>query len=674
MRNPFSAYVIGASVKERRHQMMKVTGLAIRILIMIVSFSGTIASAEVLAQSVRVDVSLDTVVSKGAPTVFGFSGNIWWIPQVFAVGVAETILDMKHLGITRISLGDQLLNDAKNVEDLQKRLETYPLNEFLRRYVKNGGEVMFVFDAVPRWISSNKSTRKDGRGHSIFRNSPPENYQQWSGVVETVVQHFNGRLGLDAYYEAWNEPIYMYRGSTEDFLKQYLYTVLGARKADRRARVGGPSVIEGVATAGMTPNTEAEKEHHTALELERRFLYKQFLDYASRTAIPELGLRRLPVDFLSWHSFYVDPTKYYELMVPVIRDALADAGYPPNTPLINSEWNIAAVPPYPEGDLNATEVGAAYAAMTLLAMHEAKVNGQVFQMYVDPEVDGYSGGVFTRTGISRANFNAFRLFSMIAGDQLRTKSTDPWVKSVAYFDGSKVYLLVATLAPTSTMIEGTLKMQSAIENEQFLKSIVKAELVGSLLKGKKLPQPFAGEISKISETGKERLRGALRKSASWKDGLTLEIALSGSRRPRANVTRYLIDSKHSNIYRDLGKAERQLMERQRRKRANAEQKLIARLREMGVSKQSAERFLSVLTNKRPLNEALALISPDRRKAVSKVVQKALIEARNHYMEDLNEIGSWQSARLHEETISWPSSGTFRIDVEPNSVQLFVWAP
>jgi hypothetical protein len=156
---------------------------------------------------IRVSVSAGAPAAEGPPAVFGYSGNIWRIPEAFAAGVPEQILGMRRLGIARISLGDEVLADATSLQDLQQRLTEYPLNDFLRRYVAAGGKVLFILDGTPRWLSADKSTQKiPGPDQPAFRISPPADDAEWSSVVETVVRHFNGRLGLNAYYEAWNEP------------------------------------------------------------------------------------------------------------------------------------------------------------------------------------------------------------------------------------------------------------------------------------------------------------------------------------------------------------------------------------------------------------------------------------------------------------------------------------
>jgi hypothetical protein len=630
---------------------------------------------DVSAQDVKIEVSLRSTISDGVPRVLRYSGNIWWIPKVFAVGVADKILAMTPPGMARISLGDQVLQHADSLNDLRHRLESYPLNDFLRKYKAAGGRVLFILDGVPRWISSNKSTRQlESPTQPIFRMSPPADYREWSKVVEVIVRHFNGRLGLNAYYESWNEPNWYYLGTSEQYFRQYYHSVLGARRADPKALVGGPAISEfiGSSTRIVGKPTDAEKLDAVRQYLRQNYLFKQFLDYAGRTPVPELGLKKLPVDFFSWHGFYVDPTSYYNLVVPVIRDALVAAGYPRSTPLFNTEWNIAPVPPYPEGDLNANEVGAAFVATSLLAMFESGVDGQIFQMYLDPGVNGYSGGTLTNSGIPRANHNAFRLFSLVKGRQLRTRTSDPWVKSAAFSDGKRVYLLLSTLVPTTKMAVETLGLRSALETTEFARSLADAGLDRALSRGQQLPESFLRKGREIEEIYKKAGQRMQQKAATWKDGVNLEIELSESERPAGNVTRYLIDASHSNIYRDLAKAEKFLAEQVSRRAADINRKLAARLRENGIGDAGIRKLDAEMKKGKSPGEAAAKIFPDKREVITKAIGQALREAREQYTEVLAEIENWESARLHKDKLTWPSSGNLKIRTEPYSVQLLVF--
>lgn len=621
------------------------------------------------AQNVKVEVVTGESGADRVPRIFGYGGNIWRIPEVFGAGIAQRILSMNHLGITRISLGDQVLTDATSLEDLQRRLDNYPLNEFLQRYAKAGGRVLFILDGMPRWVSSNKSDRTfPNPDQKVYRMSPPDDFNGWSRVVETIVRHFNGKLGLNAYYECWNEPNWYYLGTTEQFHKQYYYSVLGARKADPRALIGGPSVSEflGVGTRGDSER-QANKAALAKLSLEQQFAFRRFLSYAGKTPVPELGLNKLPVDFFSWHSFYIDPTIYYQMVVPAIRAALVAAGYPGNTPLIDTEWNIAAVPPYPEGNLNANEVGAAFVATSLIAMHETGVNAQIFQMYLDPGVEGYAGGTFTYSGIPRANFNTFRLYSMLKGRELKTRSSDPWVKSVAFHDGKNIYLMVATFVPTTKMTAETVRIYSALSNAELAKSIAAAGAAG----GSGVPEPLAGKVREAGERNKKLLDEIRQKAVAWKSGLTLDIALSGGRAPNGPVAHYVIDSQRSNIYRDLAKATQLLAQRREQIRRELADGLGTRLQSAGVSQDIAERIRSQAQDPRRGANPLAAVPADKREGVAKVLQQSAQEALARYSEALREIENWPSAQLHQEAATWPSSGNLRIRSEPYAVHLFV---
>jgi hypothetical protein len=643
------------------------SGVFKKILLVVISllFAATCSSAP----TVNIDVTGGSGQKEQVPRVYGFGGNIWHIPEAFSAGLAESIHMMPHLGITRVSLGDLILEDAENIEDVRRRLRDFPLNDFLRRYAASGGRVLFILDGVPRWLSSNRS-REIHRGpdQPIFRVSPPADMIGWSEVVEAIVRHFNGNLGLDAYYEAWNEPNYYYLGNTAQFLQQYRYTVLGARRADPAAKVGGPSVSEfiGIGTAGTETKSADDKRRLLTMLMDQQYLFRQFLDIASRTPLPELGLKRLPVDFFSWHSFYIDPTRYYGAVVPAIRQSLSDTGYSARTPLIVTEWNIAAVPPYPEGDLNANEVGAAYVATSLLAMHASGIEGQIFQMYVDPGSNGYYGGMYTVSGVPRANYNAFRLFTQVKGREIQTESSDSWAKSVAFKDGKNTYLLVTTFVPTTQMLVNTQKIRSALDNARETRAMASQGLGDVLVSGKGVPEPIASRMREILTRNQAQIKGDLDKASAWKSGVNLEIRLDEY---PAKVAHFLIDSKHSNIYRDLDKAKHFLSETSRRMQVG--DNLNSRLTEAGLTGPERERLMEQLKQRKPMNDALQSL-PDNKRAKGEAIVRQYTQDKQHqYMAALEEIGNWSSARQFQESITPAAGNILRVQAEPYSVHLFV---
>ncbi|HET9641241.1 MAG TPA: hypothetical protein VFP46_00085 [Candidatus Paceibacterota bacterium] len=532
------------------------------------------ASPPQTAAVARIDV--DTGATEPASSrLFGMSGNIWVLPPAFGL-VAERVLESPP-GLTRVSLGDTLLSKATSMDDLEKRLASYPLDPFLKAYAKKGGRVLFILDGTPRFIASTTDdTEVKGPNQPLFRVNPPRDYSAWSEVVRAVVKHFNGELGLDAYYEAWNEPNYYYYGSFDDFMRQYYYSVLGARRADPKAKIGGPGISElsGIGTAGTLKRMQASGAYQEAAGLiqSKDFLFKQFLKRAASTPMPELGLSRMPVDFFSWHSFYYDPVTYYPLAVPVIRSALVSAGYARETPLIITEWNIAPVPPYPEGDLNATNVDAAYAIASVIAMHETGVTAQSFQMYLDPGGAGYYGGMFAAGAIPRATLHAFELASKLTGsDFVAATSSDPYIKVAAGKNGTALYILIARYAPTSLMSENTKKLS-------------------------------------------EELLGAGAAPAGARSGTSVDISVRG---PWTHMTQFVVDADHGNVFPHLAEATSRL-------------------------------------------EKAMLAPADTRVAA--------------YRSALADIENETYGHPAKEERAWPGSGTLRISVRPDSVELLILTP
>lgn len=629
--------------------------------------------AALAATPVKVEVSVrDVIGSGGVPRVFGFSGNVWYTPEAFGAGLDQRILGMPRPGLLRLSLGDQVLQHATSFEDLQRRLETLGLNDFLRKFHANGGRVLIGIDGMPRWASSNPSTDvRKGTNLPMFRGSAPADYALWSRIVEAAVQHFNNKLKLNAYFEAWNEPNFYYSGTNEQFMRQYTATVLGARRADPNALVGGPAVSElvGATTGGESTQTEADKLRIVGQMLDHRYLMTQFLQHAARTPLPALGLARLPVDFFSWHSFYVDPTRHYELVVPYIRKALKANGYSANTPIFNTEWNIAPDLPYPEGDLNATEVGAAYAASTLIAMHEAGVAAQTYQMIVDPGVAGHYGGMFTNWGVPRASFQAFRMFSMLRGQQVRTRSTDRWVKTVAFADGDTLYLLVASLVPSAKMLVSDDATLKSLPNEEFTRSLVRDGLVGQVARGAGLPASAAGRVREIESDAEQRVKSDTSRANERRRGLALEIDVGDFGRPRS-ATRYLIDATHGNVYPQLAKA-KGLLEAQEKSGAVSPSRLRDALGKAGLSAIAADELLAALGRGLGFEEAQQVLPSVQRTPAREAVSQTMRDAVARRQALLQEIEGWPGAGLSAEPLDWPRSGGLKLDLQGNSVLLLV---
>ena len=79
---------------------------------------------------------------------------------------------------------------------------------------------------------------------------PPNDYNKWAELVFQFTKHCIARYGQQEveswYWEVWNEPditIY-WRGTTEEYIKMYDYSVWAVRKALPKAKVGGPTTTD----------------------------------------------------------------------------------------------------------------------------------------------------------------------------------------------------------------------------------------------------------------------------------------------------------------------------------------------------------------------------------------------------------------------------------------------
>lgn len=115
--------------------------------------------------------------------------------------------------------------------------------------------------------------------------NPPDNWDDWALVVQKTIEHISASPGKnipDVYYEVWNEPDHEQFGGwklegEKNYLTLYQYAAKGARQAKQTQKffLGGPG------TTG---------------------LYKKWI-----IALAESGFR---LDFLSWHSYLVDPKRF----------------------------------------------------------------------------------------------------------------------------------------------------------------------------------------------------------------------------------------------------------------------------------------------------------------------------------------------------------------------------
>jgi len=601
----------------------------------------TAALGTARAEEVRIDVSAQPA-GRGVPAVFEFGGGVWHIPKVMP-WVAPNILDLHSGGGTyRAALSWEVLAASQNFDDLKAKLSAYRLNDFLKQVKAKGGKVIISLDAVPKWLAADKSETKMADGPA-WAKSVPSSEEQWAAVVQAVVQHFNGELGLDAYYEVWNEPDWSLRGSVDQYLDLYRWSVVGARRADPRARMAGPALSDWTAKGASGKD----------------FFLQSFFAYAAHTPAPEVGLDHLPIDAVTWHSFYRDPAVSYAIQAKAIRTWLSQAGYSQQTALFLDEWNIAsAEPPYPEGDINGGYTGAIYVGATLMAMQEAGIDRQTFQMMVDPGSQGYSGGAFTPAGVPRPSFDAFRMFAWLRGDQLSVRSSQKWVRSVAFADGQHVYLVVAVAPPTDYMLARGALESIPIESYdafQEMKKLPKEAVAAFLMKNGALPGGLSPIAASILQRAHDQFVKDRQERDGWKNGVTLHIALDPALGIKTNGQRATFDRKHAADPSEMDRSTQDLQSLLR----NSVEKGQQELNSAAVAPDLKQRYLQALKDNFDASAVIASADPSGKAALQRV-QQTMTGAFASRLADLDKAGlkrlAVEPAPVQNSTIVLESEG------------------
>lgn len=597
----------------------------------------------------KVDASQTTLDANAA--LWKYGGGIWHTPV--AIDWVEGQVDgLRRVGTFRASIGWEVLAASENLEDVKRKLAVYPLNGFLQRMHAKGANVIVCLDAMPRWLASDPSSRKLADGPA-WAKSPPRNYADWSRVVEEVVRHFNLNLKLNAYYEVWNEPDWAWEGSSAEYFSLYKASAEGALRGDVSAKLGGPAISDWMAVGSKRDPEQAS------------LFLKRFFAYVAANPMPAYKRPNLPLAFVSWHSFYREPGNVTSL-VPKFRRWLSEASLAPTTPLFINEWNIASEPPYPEGDLNATHFGAAFVAASLLAMETSGIDGQVFQMVVDPGSDGYSGGTFAVTGLPRSNWLTFRLFDMISGRQHPVSTSHDWVRAAAFESNDALFVITSVLVPTERMMLQSLFERHFIDSPDTgfaLRKFDKSQLIAFVKDGARMPTGLSDDLVKRLRPLPALWQQYRAERQFWERGIELELILPPIR-TSGSATRYLIDASHTIEPRVLEQAGREM----RAQLDETKRRVAARFQRAATPEALQKRFAEGLQRGLKLNQETLDSNPTH----ASVLSESQRDVRDSFAQAFKGQRTKLGPELRGETLTLPTAlQTLRFSLESPAVQLLI---
>jgi len=379
-----------------------------------------------------------------------FNGSIWnpldaapmFEPHVLAAG--------HRLGGTRFSLqrlmNGPALDRAAFTAQLPAALAAIPELAMLGRYQQHGSEIIFNFMGVPTWLGNPAVPAPTGCDPVQVYWRPPNNAATYATeVVAPIAAYLTQRFGPGQHYEVGNEPTSCtWWGTTAQYLDYYAATVHGILSVDPTAVIGGPEHATDVGYAGTLADTD-----HDPTPFLRRFL-------AYAASYPS---GRLPVDFVTLHSYGVNPASnahYHADQLAIVRGWLGELGYPSSTRLLNTEWFYQAyVPVSAEDNVNTSHVGAGYIGVSMLAFDEAGYDNLCSQNYQD-EGDGTGLDVVSPMfaairGVPRSGYFIFDMMSQLTGTRLSASSDHPWVRTAAFDAAGTTNVFVASFVPTEDM-------------------------------------------------------------------------------------------------------------------------------------------------------------------------------------------------------------------------------
>lgn len=546
------------------------------------------------------------------------------------------------------------LHNAQSFEEFLTKLPKSSLSQWAEKVEKSGGEVLITPFHMPIWL------RKEGSSSAFIM--PPNDYNKWAEYVESLVNYFNNKLGLNAKYILWDEPdLDDFFGGTEDeYFKLYKYTVLGAKTADKNVKIGGPGL------SYITANKKGDS---------KSLLYN-FIEYASQTSLPEIGLEKLPIDFIVWHHFNPNPynTTFYK-DGDMARNWLRKFGYDTTTELNIGSWNSWMEFPVEESHERDTNYLASYILPVLIVMDKAGIQRHAFfNLFEDwqqtkRKEEFFGGfGLFTKHYVIKPAYNTFRAISMLGGSRLEIQSKDSFISAIATKEGEKISILFSNFIPAKQMLT------KQIVKYMVEKGYKKDDLRKYKLSTKKINDVIDGKVSldnmKIPENLKRDIKEAMtlfhKIRKRQEESIAVKIDIEGlPLNDQIKYERYLIDDGHSNSYAIRDKVERAIKDAN--KMADDEGYAYLLKSWNGDEVQNIQKMRNKKMN---IEEILKRVPFDKRQDLKNAIN---IREKIFYKK-IDEINEWPEVRLQkveEKTIQTTGDYQEIQTVKPNSLTLII---
>ncbi len=263
----------------------------------------------------------------------------------------------------------------------------------------------------------------------------PTDYGEWEELIYQLVKHCNEerKFGIE-YWEVANEGDIgesggcPYKFTPQNYVSYYRHTVAAVRRADPQAKVGGP-----------------------ALAYFKSPLADALLDAA--------GQGQTPLDFLSWHLYNNDPREFWNT-IDYMKAKLAKYPSLEHAETILDEWNMSLRDPvlnpaFQPAFILETTLGFYTKGLSRSSYYHIRdyfvdattfskfmsSQGTVFMAHWWNDMPQYDG-LYDNQNRLRPAYYAFKLLSLIKGDQVPVAGTNSDLNALAARGGPWVNVVV----------------------------------------------------------------------------------------------------------------------------------------------------------------------------------------------------------------------------------------
>jgi len=450
-------------------------------IILIINFS--VFKEDVFCRDTNDDlVSIIIDTSNTKPMSSLFKANIWictaWLEINRLTDWYMIKKFFKENQVKRIQTGtEQVIVRSKNFEDFKKRFRKKVLNSPFWQFIKNYAnshdtEITFVFYQylMPKWLSSHAGFSlplSKTFWATVEFCSPPicydykcGNIHGWASIVREIVKILKEELGIKKLSICLgHEPNRDWAGKEESFYKLYMYTAKAVKEYDPTIKVGGigswcwncPKVsCDWYDKVEKRPQIRVLCKKEGWDDQNNKPMIKNFIQYVANY--------KLPLDFINYHVFGEYPMNFIK-QAKTIRKWLRENGFHENVEIYPADWTIWGGP-YP-ADYIDTEKNAAYVIYSLYYMdkagiqihgHDFNVRGGPLDLQVIKERNNaeFVGdwAIFTRNGVIKPVYNAFKALSNLYGQRIKVSSTnEDYIIGIGTRNKDKISVIIANYIP-----------------------------------------------------------------------------------------------------------------------------------------------------------------------------------------------------------------------------------